>query len=64
MLAFQSARRNNIQKHFDEIDHCLITNAKFFLNEKYYPSDNINVEINKKRFPVLYNMYTRFQKSY
>lgn len=64
ILAFQTARKNNLQKHFDEFDHCGITNAKLFLNEKYYPYDNLNVDINKKRFAVLYDMYARFQKSY
>lgn len=52
ILAFQTERTNNIQKHCDEFDHCNLTNAKLFLNEKYYPYDNLNVDISKRRFGV------------
>lgn len=64
ILAFQTARKNNLKQHDGEFDHCAITNAKLFLNEKYYPYDNLNVDISKERFALLYDMYSRFQKSY
>ena len=64
VLAFQTARKNNLKKHTDEFNHCKVTNAKLFLNDKYYPYDNMHLDIDKGRFALLYDMYARFQNSY
>ena len=40
------------------------TNVKLFLNDKYYPYDNLNLDISKNRFALLNDMYERFQKFY
>ena len=41
-----------------------MTNARLFLNDKYYPYDNLNLDIANGRYPLLYDMYSCFQKSY
>ena len=64
MLAFQTARKNVLTAQADEFDHCNVTNARLFLNDKYYPYDNLNLGIGKDRFALLYNMYVSFQSSY
>lgn len=64
VLAFQTARKNVLSAHADEFDHCNVTNARLFLNDKYYPYDNLNLDIGKDRFALLYNMYASFQSSY
>ena len=64
ILTFQTARKNNLKKHAGEFDHCKVTNARLFLNDKYYPYDNLNLDIDNGRYALLYDMYTRFQKSW
>ena len=64
ILTFQSRRKNDVKKHADELDHCCVTNARLFLNDKYYPYDNLNLDIANGRYGLLYDMYSRFQKLY
>ena len=64
ILTFQTRRKNDVKKHADEFDHCKVTNARLFLNDKYYPYDNLNLDIANGRYALLYDMYSRFQKSY
>ena len=64
VLAFQTARKNNLQKRADEIDHCKVTNAKLFLNKKYYPYDNLNLDIAIGPYALLFEMYSNFLESY
>jgi hypothetical protein len=64
VLMFQTARKNDITKNASEFDHCNLTNVRLFLNDKYYPYDNLNQDISKGRFALFYDMYTRFQNSY
>lgn len=64
VLAFQPARKNNRQKRADEFDHCKVTNANLFLNEKDYPYDNLNLDIAKGRYALLFEMYSNFLESY
>ena len=35
-------KKDDLKKHAAEFDHCKVTNAKLFLNDKYYPYDNCN----------------------
>lgn len=64
VLMFQTERKNSISKNASEFDHCNLTNIRLFLNDKYYPYDNLNQDISKDRFALVYDMYTRFQNSY
>ena len=64
ILIFQTDRKNNIAKNASEFDHCNLTNIRLFLNDKYYPYDNLNQDIDKERYALFYDMYTRFQTSF
>ena len=57
ILTFQTARKIDLKKHGDEFDHSKVTNARLFLNDKYYPYDNLNFDIDNGRFALLYDMY-------
>ena len=64
ILAFQTGRKNDISTHAEQFDHCKLTNVRLFLNDKYYPYDNLNLDIVNGRFALLYDMYARFQHTY
>ena len=60
ILIFQTDRKNNIAKNAYEFAHCNLTNVKLFLNDKYYPYDNLNQDIDKERYALFYDclLYT------
>src|SRR5436190_460665 len=64
LIGLQTNRRNILTAHAGLFDHCKVSNVKLFLNSQFYPYDNLNVEFTKKRYSVLYGMYSRFQASY
>ncbi|MGP1911496.1 MAG: hypothetical protein ACTS4T_01695 [Candidatus Hodgkinia cicadicola] len=64
VLAFQTARKKNVEQNMSEFDHCKLVNVKLFLNDKYFPYDNLNQDITKDRYALFYDMYARFQTSY
>ena len=37
---------------------------KLFLNDQCYPYGNLNLNINRNQYAVLYEMYTNFQTNY
>lgn len=45
-------------------DDCKLTNVKLYLNSEFYPYDDLNLDFEKNRFAVLFDMYSRFRKSY
>lgn len=51
-------------KHASKFDHCKGTNVELYLNGKYYPYDNLNLEIEKGRFALLYDIYASFRTLY
>lgn len=64
IFALQTDKRNNVKQNASTFDSCKIINAKLFLNSQFFPYDNINVLFSKERYSILYDMYSRFQKSY
>ena len=64
ILALQNKKKGIKTANASHFDHCNITNAKLFLNSQYYPYNNLNLDIAKNQFAILYDMYTNFQKSY
>ena len=44
--------------------HCKLTNVKLYLNSEFYPYDDLNLDFNKYKTAVLYDMYVRFRISY
>ena len=45
-------------------DTCQLINVKFYLNSKFYPYDDLNLDFDKRRAAILYDMYLRFRTSY
>jgi len=49
----------------DIIDDCKLTNAKLYLNYmKCYLYDDLNLDFDKNRCAILYDLYARFCKGY
>lgn len=64
ILAFQTARNNELKTNASEFDHCNIRNVKLYLNSQYYPYGELNIDFESNRFARLYEMFARFQESY
>ncbi|XP_057338516.1 uncharacterized protein LOC130676380 [Microplitis mediator] len=64
VLGFQTARKNVVTKNSSHFDHCNIRDVKVFLNSQSYPYGNLNLNINRNQYALLYDMYTNFQTSY
>ena len=45
-------------------DDCKLTNAKLYLNSECYPYDDLNLDFDKNRCAILYELYARFCKGY
>src|SRR5436190_2744515 len=59
ILAFQTARKNEIKKDMSQFDACKLSNVKVYLNSQYYPYDNVHGDQS-----IFYEMFSRFQNSY
>jgi len=38
-------------------DSCKLTNVKFYLNSEFYPYDDLNLDFNKCKAAILYDIY-------
>lgn len=64
IFALQTDRKNNMSEDVTVFDHCNLSNVKLYLNSDFYPYDDINLDFDKNRWAILYEMYTRFCKGY
>ncbi|XP_070521817.1 uncharacterized protein [Cardiocondyla obscurior] len=64
IFALQTDRKNVMSKNSTIFDDCKLTNVKLFLNSEYYPYDDLNLDFDKKRYAIFYDMYIRFRKAY
>ncbi|XP_074106852.1 uncharacterized protein LOC141532419 [Cotesia typhae] len=64
ILGFQTARKNEAVRNASEFDHCNIRDVKLFLNSQSYPYGNLNLNIARNQYALMYNLYTNFQSSY
>lgn len=64
VVSFQTERKNNLTKNASHFDHCNIRDIKLFLNSQCYPYGNLNLDIAKNQYALLYDMYANFQASY
>ncbi|XP_044591971.1 uncharacterized protein LOC123270101 [Cotesia glomerata] len=64
ILGFQTARKNVVTKDASKFDHCNIRDVKLFLNSQSYPYGNLNLNIARNQFALIYDMHTNFQVSY
>lgn len=64
VLAFQTARNNNIAKDPSAFDNVNLKNMKVYLNSICFPYESLNVDFPSKKIIPLYLMYSAFQESY
>ncbi|XP_044005902.1 uncharacterized protein LOC122850917 [Aphidius gifuensis] len=64
ILAFQTNRKNVWHADAARFDHCNITNVELYLNSQIFPYGNLNLDISKNQFSLLYDMYANFSESY
>ncbi|XP_076548225.1 uncharacterized protein LOC143306063 [Osmia lignaria lignaria] len=64
IFALQTDKKNRLNRHITKFDDCKLTNFRLYLNSDSYPYDNLNLDFNKNRYSVLYDMYAKFRKSY
>ncbi|XP_018337764.1 PREDICTED: uncharacterized protein LOC108745866 [Trachymyrmex septentrionalis] len=62
IFAMQTGRKNIMSEDVSRFDHCKLTNAKLYLNTECYPYDDLNLD--KNRCAILYDLYARFCKGY
>ncbi|RLU15429.1 hypothetical protein DMN91_012423 [Ooceraea biroi] len=56
IFALQTGRKNNITRSITRFDDCKLTNVKLYLNSEFYPYDDLNLDFNKKRYAILYDI--------
>ncbi|XP_029668556.1 uncharacterized protein LOC115238679 [Formica exsecta] len=64
IFALQTGRKNAVSKDITTFDDCKLTNVKLYLNSEFYPYDDLNLDFDKNRFALLFDMYSRFRESY
>lgn len=64
LVAFQKARKDNYKADASLFDHSKIKNIKLYLNSENYPYNDMNVDMQDKRYTVAYRMYASFRPSY
>src|SRR5436190_20332200 len=64
IFGLQTDRKNNPLQNTAQFDHCKLTNVKLYLNSEFYPYDDLNLDFAKNKFALLFDMYSRFCKSY
>lgn len=64
IFALQTGRKNSPPANATLFDDCKLTNVKLYLNSDFYPYDAMNLDFEKKKYGILYDMYARFRKSY
>ena len=64
VFALQTGRKNVMAQDSCKFDNCKLTNVKLYLNSESYPYDDMNLDFEKYRWSILYDMYVRFCKNY
>lgn len=64
IFAMQTGRRNVMSDDVTSFNDCKLSNMKLYLNSEFYPYDDMNLDFEKNRWGILYDMYSRFIRSY
>ncbi|XP_070162993.1 uncharacterized protein [Polyergus mexicanus] len=64
IFALQSGKKNVLSEEPSLFDDCKLTNVKLYLNSDCYPYDDMNLDFDKHKVAVLYDMYLKFRKTY
>ncbi|XP_070171359.1 uncharacterized protein, partial [Polyergus mexicanus] len=64
IFALQSGKKNVLSEDRNRLfDDCKLNNVKLYLNSDFYPY-NMNLDFDKHKVAVLYDMYSKFRKTY
>ena len=64
IFTLQVGRKNVLSEKATRFDHCKLNNVKLYLNSECYPYDDMNLDFDRNRWSILYDMYVRFCKNY
>lgn len=64
IVGFQTNRKSQSGVNASRFDHCNISDVKLFLNSQHYPYGNMNIDITRNQYAVLYDMFANFQNAY
>lgn len=64
LIAFQKDRKDNYKADAALFDHSKIRNVKLYLNSENYPYNDMNVDMEDRRYAIAYHMYASFRSNY
>ncbi|KYN00598.1 PREDICTED: uncharacterized protein LOC108775759 [Cyphomyrmex costatus] len=64
IFSLQTGKRNVLSKDTTHFDACALVNVKLFVNSDFFPYDDINLDFERNKIAILYDMYAKFAKSY
>ena len=64
IFGFQTARDGVAKSRSDRYDHCGLKNLKVFLNQEYFPYNDLNIDFDKNDVAKVFEMFMRFQGNY
>ncbi|XP_018394835.1 PREDICTED: uncharacterized protein LOC108773501 [Cyphomyrmex costatus] len=64
ILSLQTGKRNVLSQDSTHFDECALANVKLFLNSDFFPYNNMNVDFERNKVAILYDMYAKFANSY
>ncbi|XP_071651735.1 uncharacterized protein [Temnothorax longispinosus] len=64
VFALQTGRKNVMSADTNRFNDYNLTNVKLYLSSEVYPYDDLNLDFDKHRWAILYEMYARFCKGY
>ncbi|XP_026825420.1 uncharacterized protein LOC105282200 [Ooceraea biroi] len=64
IFALQTGRKNVMSQDVTIFDDCKLTNVKLYLNSECYPYDDLNLDFERNKYVILYDMYSRFRRAY
>ena len=64
IFALQAGTKNTFTSNATLFNDCKLISVKLYLNSEFYPYDDMNLDFDKEKYAILYDMYTRFRKSY
>ncbi|KYN05254.1 PREDICTED: uncharacterized protein LOC108771852 [Cyphomyrmex costatus] len=63
IFSLQTGKRNVLSKDTTHFDACALVNVKLFLNSDFFPYDDMNLDFERNKIAILYDMYAKFAKS-
>ena len=64
VFATQTDRKNCPDKSVSRFDSNNLTNLRLYLNSEAFPYDDLNLDFDKNKYALLYDMYAKFGRSY